>query len=191
MRYRSRTRAFAALLLVAVAGVAVALVLARRDEEAPPVLVDERQGALHGVRFGDSEGEVQARLGAETDDRGGVFPAGVKYTGPISIPSPDRAPPSELHYDDTAYLVSGTVGVFSMSTLEHGARTQEGIGVGDRLELVRNRYDRTECGEAVAGEPLLGGDPPTYPWCRAIAGGTCVFFGGDPIESITLTRYEP
>jgi hypothetical protein len=189
MRYRSRTRALAALLLVAVAGIATALVLALRGEGAPPVLVDERHGVLHGVRFGDSEGGVQARLGGETDDRGGVFPEGAKYTGPISIPSPDRAPPSELHDHDTSYLVSGTVGVFSMSTLEHGARTRAGVGVGD--ELVRLRYDRTECGEAVAGEPLFGGDPRTYPWCRAIAGGTRVFFGGDPIESITLTRYKP
>jgi hypothetical protein len=46
-----------------------------------------------------------------------------------------------------------------------------------------------ECGEAVAGEPLFGGETPTYPWCRALIGDTRVFFGRDPIESITLTSY--
>jgi hypothetical protein len=196
MRYRSSGRTLAALLLVAVAGIALTLVLTREDEETPPVLVDERQGVLHGVRFGDVEAEVRARLGEETDDRDGVFPEGADYTGPPVIRPPktdlgSRIPPSELHYDDMAYLVSRTVGVFSMSTLEHGARTREGIGVGDALELVRELYGRTECGEAVAGEPLFGGDPPTYPWCRAIAGDTRVFFGGNPVTSITMTRYEP
>jgi hypothetical protein len=196
MRYRSSAQTLAALLLVAVAGIAVAVVLARGDEEAPPVLVDERQGVLHGVRFGDSEGEVQARLGGETDDRGGVFPEGAKYTGPISITSPEtdrgsRMPPSELHYDDMAYLVSPSAGVYSMATLEGGARTHAGVGIGDELALVRERYDRVRCGQAVAGESLLGGEQPTYPWCRALVGDTTrVFFGEDPIESITLTSYE-
>lgn len=183
-----------ALLLAAVAGVGFAIFALRRDEEAQPVLVDERAGVLHGVRFGDDEREVVARLGEETDDRPGYFPAGADYTGPFAIPVPltdqkSRIPPSELHYDDTAYLVSPTAGVFSMATLERGARTRAGVGVGDELELVRERYDRVECGEAVAGEPLFGGETPTYPWCRALVGEIRVFFGGHPIESITLTSY--
>jgi hypothetical protein len=45
------------------------------------------------------------------------------------------------------------------------------------------------CGEQVAGEPLLGGEPPKYRWCRTTVAHVRVFFGGDPIESITLTRY--
>ncbi len=183
-----------ALLLAAVAGVGLATFALRRDEEATPVLVDERAGVLHGVRFGDSEREVVARLGEEADDDDGFFPSGADYTGPVAIPSPasdqgSRMPPSELHYDDTAYLVSPTAGVFSMAILEKGARTRAGVGVGDELEIVRARYDRVECGEAVAGEPLFGGEPPTYRWCRALVGETRVFLGGDPIESITLTRY--
>jgi len=174
----------------------LALVVARRDEEATPVLVDERSGVLHGVRFGDGEREVRELLGQATDDHDGYFPAGADYTGPPAIPSPktdrgSRIPPSELHYDDTAYLVSPTVGVYSMATLEEGARTRAGIAIGDDLELVRERYDRVACGEAVAPEPLFGGEPPTYPWCRALVGDTRVFFGEDPIESITLTRYGP
>ena len=146
------------------------------------------------VRFGDRERDVRERLGEETDHHAGFFPEGADYTGPPAIPSPEsdrgsRIPPAELHYDGTAYLVSPTVGVFSMATLEQGARTRAGVGVGDDLELVRERYVRAECGEAVAGESLFGGEPPTYPWCRALVGDIRVFFGEDPIESITLTRY--
>ena len=182
-----------------VAGVAIALtlvVLVRQDEAPPSVLVDERAGALHGVRFGDGEREVRELLGEEADDDDGFFPGGTDYTGPpvISSPETDRAsrnPPSELHYDDAAYLVSPTVGVFAMAALEDGARTRAGIGVGDDLALVRERHDGSECGEAVAGEPLFGGEPPTYPWCQTTVRDTCVFFGGDPIESITLMRQAP
>ncbi len=182
-----------ALLLAGVASIGAVLLVLRRDEEAQPVLVDERAGVLHGVRFGESEREVQARLGAETDDRSGYFPAGADYTGPVAIPVPvsdrgSRIPPSELHHGDTAYLVSPTEGVFSMATLERGARTRAGVGVGDELERVRERYERVECGEAIAGEALIG-ESPTYSWCRARVGETRVFFGGDPIESITVTSY--
>jgi len=194
MRYRSRSAAVSALLIAAVAGLALALFAARRDEEVQPVLVDERAGVLHGAGFGDGENAVRARLGEETDDRSGFFPAGADYTGPFAIPSSvsdrgSRMPPSVLHYDNFAYLVSPTAGVFSMATLERGARTRAGVGVGDDLARVRERYDRVECGEAVAGEPLFGGETPTYPWCRALVGGIRVFFGEDPIESITLTSY--
>jgi hypothetical protein len=31
----------------------------------------------------------------------------------------------------------------------------------------------------VAGEPLFGGETPTYPWCGGLIGDTRVFFGGD------------
>jgi hypothetical protein len=184
------------LIVLAAAAVVVglALILGREDNEAPTVLVDERVGVLHSIRFGDGEDEVRAGLGKPSDDHEGVFPEGADYTGPPAIPSPqtDKRPPRQptpLHCDVSAYLVSPTVGVFSMATLEQGARTRAGIGVGDDLELVRERYERVECGEAVAGEPLLGGETPTYPWCRAIVGDIRAFFGEDPIESITLTRY--
>ena len=176
-------------------GVVVAAWLALDGEEDHPraVLVDERLGRLRGVSFGDTAAAVEARLGKPTDDADGFFPEGADFTGPPAIPSPSsdrgsRLPPDELHYGDTAYLVSPTVGVFSMATLADGARTRAGIGVGDSLEQVRDRYDRVDCGEAIAGEPLFGDDSPTYPWCRAIVGNVRVFFGEDPIESVTLTR---
>jgi hypothetical protein len=189
----SRMLAFAAVAGAAVAA-ALALALAMSDDEGGGgVVIDERRGVLHGVRFGDSATAVRKRLGTPTDDAQGVFPESRDYTGPPAIPSPksDQRPPrasTPLHYGDTAYLVSPTVGVYSMATLEAGARTRAGVGIGDDLDLVRERYDRVDCGESVAGEALFG-ETPMYPWCRAIVAGTRVFFGEDPVESITLTRY--
>jgi hypothetical protein len=156
---------------------------AAKPKPATSVLVDERAGVLRGVRFGDSLQEVLARLGPTSDAQPGVFPAGADYTGPPSIPSPPsdaRIPANELHYEDTAYLVSPTVGVFSMVTLAEGARTRAGVGIGDDLERVRKVYNRVDCGETAYGE---GSD---YPWCRVL-GDIHVFFGEDPIESITLS----
>lgn len=184
-----------ALIACGVLGLAAlvfGLVALRRDD-AEALLVDEHAGTLHGVRFGDSESDVRTRLGQETDDRAGYFPAGRQYTGPFAIPVPasnhaSRIAPSELHYRDDAYLVSATAGVFSMTTLDGSAQTRAGVGVGDELALVRERYARVSCGDAVGGESLLGRGR-TYPWCRALVGDTRVFFGADPIASITITRY--
>jgi hypothetical protein len=175
------------------AAIVLAAWLFVNDDNSEVVLIDENAGRLRGVRFGDTAREVRARLGEPSDDADGFFPEGADFTGPPAIPSPasdqgSRVPPDNLHYEDTAYLVSPTVGVFSMAILADGARTRAGVGVGDELDRVRQRYDRVDCGEAIAGEPLFGDDYPTYTWCRAIVGDIRVFFGDDPIASVTLTR---
>lgn len=68
-----------------------------------------------------------------------------------------------------------------------GATTRAGVGVGDPLSRVRTEYDKSVCGKATAGEPLFGDEVPTYPWCRVRRGDVEVFFGDDPVESITVT----
>ena len=182
-----------ALVAVIVAGIALAAAIVIVSADEPVVMVDERSGVLNGVRFGDSEAEVRARHGEPSDDDDGFFPEGADFTGPPSLPSPrsDQRPPREptpLHYDDAAYVVSPTRGVFAMASLAEGARTRAGVGVGDELRLVRERYDRVVCGEAITGEDLFGGELPMYPWCRALVrDGIRVFFGEDPIHSITIT----
>jgi len=153
------------------------------------VTVDERAGVIHGVRFGDTAKEIRRRLGKPTDHKPGFFPAGAEYTGPPSIAVRDRAKPETLHYKDMAFLVSHTTGAFAMATLAKNARTRAGVAVGDDLDRVREQYKGVTCGEQIAGEPLLGGQVPTYHWCRTVVAGAHVFFGGDPIASITLTLF--
>lgn len=122
---------------------------------------------------------MRARLGEPTDDYEGVFPEGAQYTGPQFIPNPASDPglPKPLHYGDAAFLVSRSVGVFAMITLDGVARAKSGVAIGDELEKVREVYDRVECGEAVGGEAVGGGE---------IRGKVRVFFGEDPIDSIMI-----
>jgi hypothetical protein len=150
------------------------------------ILVDERVGVLRGVRFGDTAAQVRRRLGWPGDNEDGFFPADASFTGPPSIPLPSsdrgtRVPPATLHYDDTAYVVSPTAGVFAMATLRPGARTNAGVAVGDELARVRDAYASVECGRAD-----YGGEGRSYDWCRTRVGRIRVFFGANPIESITL-----
>ena len=194
MLYGRGVQVVSALLLLALASGGLALLALRLGDDPESVLIDEQAGALDGVNFGDSEAEVVRRLGDETDDRPGYFSAGRDYTGPFSIPAPasdqgSRIAPSALHYGDSAYLVSPTAGVFSMTTSSEGGRTRAGVEVGDRLALVRERYTRVRCGKAVGGEPLVGGNRRRYDWCRAVVGDTRLFFGADPVASITITSY--
>lgn len=151
--------------------------------------VDERAGVVRGIHFGAAANEIRRRLGKPTDDKMGFFPAGTDYTGPPAISVRDRVHPATLHYEDTAFLVSRTSGAFAMVTLAGSARTRAGVAVGDDLDRVRERYRRVTCGDASAGEPVLGGAAPTYHWCRTVVDGVHVFFGGDPIASITLTLH--
>lgn len=192
-----RRRALLAVALLAGAAVVAAVALlgtSRGDRPARSERVNETEGRLRGVRFGASAAQVRAALGKPTDDGQGFFPEGADFTGPPAIPAPSsdrgtRVSPETLHYQDAAYLVSPTAGVFAMAVLAEGAETRAGVRVGDSLERVRERYSsKVDCGEAAAGESLFGGDPPTYPWCRTRIGDLGVFFGEDPIESITLTR---
>ena len=175
------------LLLLAV-GVAVLAIaglirgpLPDAVDDEPTVVVDERAGSLHGVRFSETSAEVRERLGEPTDAEDGFFPAGVRYTGPPSIPAPGGRP-TPLHFDDTAYLISPDDGVQAMATVAGGARTRAGVEVGDALARVREEYEPVVCGEEV------GGEGEGYDWCRARVGPVSVFFGGDPVASITLTR---
>ncbi len=194
---RPRHGILAGLGVVGLVLITVMLVRAFDGEEAlRPERVNERVGSMRGVRLGDSAARVRKLLGQPTDNAQGFFPEDSDFTGPPSITAPGRdrrtrvppEPPETLHYEDAAYLVSPTAGVFSMATLAEGAETRAGVGVGDPLARVREKYTDVRCGEAVAGEPLFGGETPKYPWCRTKVGKVSVFFGEDPIESITLTR---
>ena len=144
------------------------------------LVVDERRGELGGVRFGETSARVRAVHGHEKR-RAGFSPTRAdRYTGPPAIPV--ARTPETLDYETEAYLVSPGFGVVSMTTVAGGARTRAGVAIGDDLSAVRARYRRVVCGKT------RGGEAPGYAWCRARVGEIAVFFGGDPVASITLTR---
>ncbi len=169
--------ALAALVVFTIAGCG-------GSSRAAPAL-DENAGTLGGVRFGETAAQVRDRLGDPSDSAAGFFPKGVAYSGPPGIPSPDQGtgtPPQALHYGKSAYLVSPTAGVYAMATAAKGSTTKAGVGVGDPLADVATSFKHIDCGQTG------GGEQPPYNWCRATLPKVKVFFGGDPIRSITLTR---
>jgi hypothetical protein len=168
--------ALAALVVLAVAGC---------GGSSKPVSVDEQAGTLGGVHFGETAARVKDNLGDPSDDAQGFFPKGVAYSGPPGIPSPDQGagtPPQRLHYGKSAYLVSPRAGVYAMATVAKGSTTKAGVAIGDPLAKVSTSFKHIDCGQ------VAGGEGPSYDWCRATLPKAKVFFGGDPIRSITLSR---
>ncbi|MFN2469967.1 MAG: hypothetical protein ABR583_03065 [Gaiellaceae bacterium] len=88
--------------------------------------------------------------------------------------------PEVFGYRDFAFLLGGGR-VFSLTTAD-GARTELGVGVGDDLAAVNDAYPDAECGEYRYSKGS------GYEWCRTSVGGNRLFLGGDPVESITVTR---
>ena len=171
------------------AGALVALALAGcagggGDEPAAGPLVDERTGSYRGVTMGDSESEVRAALG-EPAGGDGFAPAG---ESPADVGVPQFIParggmPTLLKYDDVSFLV-GPGGVYAFIVAAEGAHTRRGVAIGDDLDAARKRYE-LRCIDVAGGESL-GGGQEYYPSCRATVGGIRVWFGRDPIRSITL-----
>jgi hypothetical protein len=151
-----------------------------------PRLIDEEQGRYGEVAFGSTEANIRAAFGEPGGGDGFVPLDADSYRGPPSIRSPDRRKPTLLRYEEVAFLVSSD-GVFGITVIRPEASTLGGVRIGQPLRVVEEKYERPRCGEAVAGEPLFGSETPTYAWCQVRIASTNVFFGGDPIESITLT----
>ena len=148
--------------------------------------MDERTGAYGAVRLGSSAANVRAAFGVPAAGSG-YYPAGHEgASGPTSIPTPGGRRPTLLRYEDVAFLAAEATGVYSLKATD--AVTSTGVGVGDALDRVRELYRGARCGEDVAGEPFFRDEAPTYPWCRARVGDVDIFFAGDPVEAITLTR---
>ena len=100
---------------------------------------------------------------------------------PVARPGHGHAPERSTTAP-APYLVSPTVGVYAMATTAKGSTTKAGVGVGDPLAGVATSFKHIDCGRYGRRRE------PTYNWCRATLPKAKVFFGGDPIRSITLTR---
>jgi hypothetical protein len=156
-----------------------------KDDDRFPQVIDEPQGSYGQVEFGSSAAEIRSAFG-EPGGGDGFFPLDAdSYRGPPSI-SARGGEPMLLRYEEVAFLVSPTVGLYALTVTHPEAATVSGVGLGDPLEAVRTKYRPVTCGKAVAGEPIFGDEVPTYPWCRTRVGRTKVFFGDDPIASVTL-----
>jgi hypothetical protein len=170
----------AALLLL---GVALAVYKATDDNGGPDSLVvDEQQGSYRGVELGDSREDAEDALGEAAswtgDDPLGPLEPGWQRGAPrgaLIVGTLDalRYPRAAMH------LANGEV--VEMIVAEPEAKTTRDVGVGDPLAAVRRAYPDLPCGMVRSGQagraPYCGGQ---------IAGNRWLWFGGDPVGSITL-----
>jgi hypothetical protein len=166
--------------------VAVALaVLVGCEAREEPVTIDERVGEYRSVRFGSSEREV-IRVFGEPNRESGFAPVGrspAEIGVPQSIKTPG-GPPLLLKYEHVAFLITPGTGVYAMIVTEAGTTTTRGVAIGDKMEDARRRYS-LRCLDVAGGESLLDGQE-FYSSCGANIGRARIWFGRDPIKSITL-----
>lgn len=158
-------------------------------------VVNETAGAYRGVRLGDSEDDVR-RVFGEPGAGEGFFPLGESFGEIGGAPTVRNWPPRwrgrpiVLRYEDVAFLV-GPRGVFAVVVTEDGATTRRGVRIGDALARARLVYGAS-CGVQPYGEALFGQRTPSCRWCRAtIRNRIRIWFGRDPIRSITVARVGP
>jgi hypothetical protein len=187
------------LVVVLIAGAATA----GTDDDCAPgdrsCLLDEQARTYGEIGVGSTLEEVRAALGDPEETSGGYAPAGklpaqVGVPNAISYPKPGpprRTIPPVHRYDDLALLVFEDR-VFSFMVTAEKAETTRGVGVGDSLEQARTAFPRIRCQEVAAGEAILPFQKDSsYTSCRAtLAPKRFVWFGDDPIRSITIADYS-
>lgn len=175
-----------ALVLV---GVGAWLVAGTDGRKAGNVTIDERTGAYRGVRFGTSEPGVIRVLG-QPDRSPGFASAG---ENPSQVGVPESIPGGRgglLKYKGVGFLVTHESRVYAFIVTEPGATTKGGVSIGDSMEKAWRRYPLA-CTDVAGGESLLGGRK-FYQSCGAqLKGGVHIWFGRDPIRSITLVSVRP
>ena len=162
----------------------------RRERAGGPI--DEHRLSYRGVAMGATIAEIR-RVFGEPGGGEGFFPLGESF-GEIggapavaNWPRGSRADPTVLRYHGVAFLV-GPEGLFAFVVTERGARTRAGVAVGDPLAKAIRAYG-LGCVDQPYGEPLFGGETSTFRTCRGTVDRRIrIWFGRDPIRSITLAR---
>ena len=175
-----------------VLGVLSSLLVACGGESLPEGgVIDLRAGTYEGVGIGDTPDQVRAEFGQPSTSEKGAQPSGAdEFRGPTSFrswpdPDPGRGfvPPPAYRYPHVAFFDDGSDRISVVMVIAPGAATPEGVAIGDSLDSVRGVYP-VRC-----GEDFGAGEPP-YPACVGRLGAErWVWFGGDPIENITIGRF--
>jgi hypothetical protein len=165
------------------------------DTRRGAALIDENRGTYGGVGIGASPAGVRLVLGARRfagpDEP--LTPRNARSTSAIGGPKFFRPPcrPTAagrggssrvrlLRYAQASFLFCENR-VVALVVSDRRARTQAGLGIGDRLEQARRLYRGLRCHRAPAAE---GG----YPFCVGrLQPQRSLWFGDDPIGSITIS----
>jgi hypothetical protein len=164
------------------------------DETLPSAVrvIDEVRGTYRGVGIGDSAAEVRRVFGPREDAGDGPFTprgagsfaevGGAMFIASPGIPHTPRDP-ELLRYQDVSFLLLDDR-VFALMITADGAATQEDLAIGHDLDGADERYDALNCEDVEIGD--FG---ETFPFCAGrVAPQRHIWFGQDPIKSITITR---
>jgi hypothetical protein len=187
MRRRSKlTAAIAVVFVASMAG------CAERDDAGrrAAIVIDERAGTVNGASLGDDSDAIRQTLGAATTE--GVLlrrtPDGIEVED-IGLPwTLDPIPGVRItrvlrmRYDDVTVDVAPDKGAYAFFVWRPGTRTTGGVRIGDRLESAERRYRGFHCGIRNRDSEYT-----PYPYCTGRVGETYVWFGQDPIRSITIS----
>ena len=155
--------------------------IACSGEESPARPLDVRVGTYGDVGLGSPSAEIRARFGiGESAPNGPAAPLGDEFSeigGAISIPLPHGGRVEHrdiLRYDDVAFLVADDR-VFALVVTAGGV-------IGHSLRDV-SRGQSLRCGVTSGG-----GEYREYPYCVGRIGGHFVWYGEDPVRSVTLSE---
>jgi hypothetical protein len=158
--------------------------------------IDEVEGTYGGVGIGDSKEDVWRVFGEKGRvPRNTSFQptgAGDDFFGPSHIPAETGYayedvlfwfPVGNFHLGRGSPLRDKQDEVGGFQVTARGAVTLRGIQAGDSLDDAKAAYPELECRDAPAG------DVATYPVCTGrVAEERHIWFGGDPIANISVSR---
>ncbi len=164
----------------------------RGDDVPTGGKIDLHAGTYENVGIGNTPAEMREVFGAPPPSgEQGAQPLGARrFRGPTGFrswpdPNPGRdfVPPPVYRYPHVAFFDDGTGRISVLAVIAPGAATPEGVAIGDPLAAVEGVYP-VRC-----GDDFGAGEPP-YPACVGqLAADRWVWFGGDPIENITVGRF--
>jgi hypothetical protein len=176
-----------ALLALAFLPLATAVALARWPHDrqpAHPVPIDLAMGSYAGVTLGDSEQETLSKTKEPLVGRGvrQLWKNGGEQSDPFAYSSANDA---LIYRDHALLLLDGTVVAIVITNPD--AETADGIGPGDGLALVPQRYPTLHC-EAHDGYSDEG--PAGPPDCHGHVGDVGLWTSGDPVELVTIASVD-
>jgi hypothetical protein len=160
--------------------VLAAVLTACGGSDSPQSTLDLSAGTYGGVGLGSALADIRARFGSgESAPNGPASPLGREFSeigGAVSIPLPQGGRVEQrdiLRYENAAFLIADEQAYAIVVT--------SGGEIGHRLADVSRRHG-LRCGET------SGGEYREYPYCVGRIAGHFVWYGGDPIRSITLSE---
>ena len=148
-------------------------------------IIDLDTGTYRGVRFGSTLDEVTERFGRGVSQGPATTlsnPQGNDGAPPVlGFGGTSRAPRGLRRYRNVVVFFAGRR-VHTLLVDDPRAATAGGVAIGDPLDRVKEVYEDALCGtvdENTEYEP--------YPACYLKRKGHYIWFGPDPIRSITLS----